>query len=633
METAAYIKVHPDALLEWTYDDTNINGDDYVIINDTLNNTTGFCFDSAVNNSNKSSQQLFQVDSVLNRFSIADPTTRSFIQFQKYSKPPEDVFDKVRIYFPINYIFPNSLGFYLNIKAYDYDNALFYDLCNMYIDITDPTLSAQIQLSTAPINLQGRLWGKYIELDVPSVYTQSRKRTGTPSKPIPGTINYNLTGGIRGRGLSLTTPIFIDFRFLLTKDIIVGYPVYTLTASNISTIPQTPVFKTLGVTVEPADDGDYFNIFGTYSGTSADFLSFMDLMENTGHRSYVVYSITVYEENIPTDTVEYYIQEEFDKKIKFRPVLQFSSTLSSISVTMKVIDTVDNSVTIRTAEYGMLPEETAKYGKRIMAINIGNAQKPKIYVAKPDQVVLSDTALATLARRSQPISPQILYKPLPIMVSTSNVVASDVSVKTKDTTFFANDALELVLHPFDNLVKLRIAEEVSDNSYKALAIPGTDVTVTLTFVSSSNTVDVPLYESSGEVDFANGIFAFMIKTSDANIIAKMSDTNKFYVILHSGDFKTTMYTGTFIFSNSEEYRNRNKAIQNKTVPVVNQSKTTTNQNVTVNSAVITTSANLTGQVVLAQPNGATVSVSAGQVLSIVDAQQLGFSPTQFKLIL
>ena len=207
MQTKSYIKLKQDVLVELTMDDTYLIDTDYSIINDALNSRKSFAYTgSAVNGT---TNQLYEVDDTLGKWNAADPSTQPLITLANYDNQPLYTYSNVRLYFPINFQFNSIEGFYLGVYVYDYHNEDLFWLSNFYIDLSNSVHFNMIENSGAPIRYQDKLWSKYVDVKIPSLYAESRKRTG--SSATSGTINYNLTDGV---GLSQTNPIFFDFRFI-----------------------------------------------------------------------------------------------------------------------------------------------------------------------------------------------------------------------------------------------------------------------------------------------------------------------------------------------------------------------------------------------------------------------------------
>lgn len=541
-----FIQVHPDAIIEWIWDDQFFYEDEYSIIKDVKNNETSFSFASNANdplNYNKIPNQLYLVDSVINKFGIADPTVKPFLQETQYVNNQPSKFNKIKIWFPIYYTFPNSTGFYLRTYALNYENAVKYNLSNYFMDITIPGELTKIENEAKPFRLNEKLWGKSITLYVPSTYDEALNRIN--NAPTLGTINYNLTSGILG--LSQTTPIYIDFRFLTSKSTILGETTYLTTPPLVTNIPQAPEYNNLGVQITQATDGDYFVINGTFNNSIGEFESFMSALEENGKRSYILYAITVYEENIPQDTREIYVYKDFYKGIDdYRPVLKFSNTTASIRVDMKLISSVDSSVVTKTAEYTLIGNQVSKYGKYVTPINITGAIKPKLYNSKPDQIVLPSKELLNSHLRRKKTKQEIRFVPYPILTSVFNIVAQEATLSVKNNNYYGYGDLTINLTPFDNVIKLVIAKKSSENSIEPFIIPSSNSIVQMIFKSPTSELRIPLYLESNEVNLSNGVVVFKIPSVDQEKIKKIYAKNKnFYITITSNGIETVIYDGLF----------------------------------------------------------------------------------------
>jgi hypothetical protein len=72
--------------------------------------------------------------------------------------------------------------------------------------MTDINQQALLNFTSPPLLFQEKLWGKNITIEIPSLSEVSGQLTN--SSPKSDSINDNLTSG---NGLSMTSPIFIDF--------------------------------------------------------------------------------------------------------------------------------------------------------------------------------------------------------------------------------------------------------------------------------------------------------------------------------------------------------------------------------------------------------------------------------------
>jgi len=542
-----FIQVHPDALVEWIWDDQFYYEDEYSIVRDIQNNVSSFAFSkNAVDalNYNKIPQQLYLIDGLINKYGIADPDNKAFLQESKFANNQPSKFDKVKIWFPIHYTFPTSTGFYLNVSGLNYENSVSYNLANYFLDITIPGELSKVQNESQPFRLNEKLWGKSVTLYIPSLYDESRLRIN--NAPKLGSINYNLTNGVLG--LSQTSSISIDFRFLSSKAIVLGETSYLTTPPLITSIPQAPEYNNLGVSIEPASDGDYYLINGIYNGSVGEFEIFFNALEQSGKRSYLLYTITKSEENVPQEPIDIYVYKDFIKKIEHRPIFKFANTTASIRVDMKLINSVDSSVITKSAEIAIVGNEVAKYGKYITPINISGAIKPKLYNSKSDVITLPPLELLNshLKRKVNNVKTDIKYIPYPVLTETYNIVVQEVSKQNSTGIFYGFGDLKLILTPFDNIVKLKIAKKVNATTFEPFVFPSSNSIIQLVFKSATTELRVPLYMESNEVSLVHGILIFKIASTDIAQLKKIYQTNTaFYITITTNGIETAVYDSVF----------------------------------------------------------------------------------------
>lgn len=543
-----YIRVHQDALIEYITDDSFFYEDEYSIVKDSLNGTSYFNFSkTAVNafNYNKIPNQLYQIDGVINKFGIADPDEKTFLQEVKYTNNAPSHFDQVKIWLPIHWTFANLAGMYLKIWALNYENSSPLGLSNFYLDASIPSELNKLTTEAEPLRLYDKLWGKSITLYIPSVYYEALNRTN--NAPTAGTINYNINNG--QLGFSTTTPIFLDFRFLKTKSTVLGQTSFLTLPPLVTSLPQTPEYNNLSVQIVQADDGDYFKINGIYNGSIGEFDSFMTMLDNLGKRSYILYSITVFEETILQNTKDVYVYKDFFKGIDdYRPVLKFTNTTASIQVEMKLINSVNGSVISKLTNYSITGSEIGKYGKNVTPINITGSIKPKIYNSKPDNLILPNQSVINKQIKKTfggTGTGDIKYIPYPVITNVANIVADQLNGMNKGETYLGLGGLTISLTPFDNIIKLKIAENKS-GTIKPMTFPVSNSTIQLVFKSVTTELRIGLYLESNEVDLVQGILIFKINALDYNTLKKIFETNQnFYITITSNSIETSLYDGRF----------------------------------------------------------------------------------------
>lgn len=557
MANSRYVKVNRDVLIEWIYDDLNLIAEDYkVLVPDgtivknyafSQANTT-FMLPSVTNNI--LNYQLFQIDPVTRKYGIVDESSYSFLHVSDYAAGVPVKYDTVKFWFPINFTFANKLGMQVKIYTYDYNNLNFIELSNFFFDKTDPAMTSLMDFPSQPINLQEVLWGKCIELQIPSVYEVSHQRT--PNAPEQGSINSNITGGVAGVGLSQTSPIFIDFSFIEKKETVLGLKNFYLGAPYTTNVPQSPEFMSLGVSIKESENGDFFEIVGTYNSNSSDFDKFISDMANIGQVYYIEYDITLFEENVPQPTEKRVITENFSEGIEYRPIIKRSNTTAAIQVTMNLINLVDDTQITKTASLGLLRDQISKYGTRLLRINTTNAFKPKIYNNSNADVYRTGTDGISFVQNKFVEKVEI---PFPAIALEGKITVQNKTQEAKDGKYYGKGLLKVPIRPFDNIIKFIVAKNVADNTTQPYDLTSAGQ-IKLTFRSKSETIETDLYYNSGEVNLELGILVFKVDEDKVAKLEKMysNGENQFYITTSNNGIRTTIYDGRFMPDNSAEYK-------------------------------------------------------------------------------
>jgi len=554
MKVSKFIKVDKDIMLQYVYDDGNLISDPYSIILNSKESTQSYAAGSSSSTINKLSNTLFTIDAVGGKWGKVDTSNYLFLQTKDYINSMPVRHDTIKVHMPINYTFGNYIGFH--IKAYTYDNNMRnkYDISNFYIDMSDVNTLGIIGYTSPPLRYQDTLWGKCIDLNVPSIFALSKQRDGNMAKE--NTINYNLTNGV---GLSSSSPIFLEFSFVTSKNVISGITTYSLGPKSVVSVPQAPEFENMGVKIEHSTNGDFFEVYGTFNNSLFDFKSMILNAISQGHKYNVEYKITIYEQNIRGKTISIYVADNFNEKIEYRPIIKYSTTTAIIDVEMNLIDIIDGSQLQRRASYGMLQDEVSKYSLKMMKINLATANKPKIYNIKNPlgAGILSGEVGIGVGSTSIQLEP--IKVPFPVLIDKNSVVCKSNSVRVGKDTFWGMGECKIMLFPFDNIVKLIIADRI-DNSiinYLDLSAAGD---INIVFKSDKNTYAFPLYMEGGQVSLTIGAVVFKISSSKINDIRKMynSGYNTFYITTTSDSLTTSIYSGLFkIWDNNDNLNDIN----------------------------------------------------------------------------
>jgi hypothetical protein len=551
-QISKYINLDKNVLLEYIYNDGNLISEPYDILVDSKTRKNSYIASQNSASGNTMVNQLFQVDPIQLRYGKVNPEFYSFLQIKNYPSPAPIRHDSIKIHLPINWIFGEYLGFYIRVYTFDVEGRETYELSNFYFDMTDVSQQYLMNFTSPPLLFKEKLWGKNIKIDIPAAGQISSQRTG--GQPTTDTINANLTNG---NGLNLTAPIFIEFHFIKGVQNINNVTTYLLQAPVQVSTPQTPEFERLGLRIENSQNGDFFEIFGTYNGTIAEFNQFITDSRTLGRRYFVQYNLTIYEQNIRGKTTTFMVTDNFNEKIEYRPIIKYSTTTAIIDVEMRLIDAVDDSSIIRRASYGMLQDEVSKYSLKLMKINLANANKPKVYNIKnainPDLVgVANSMGMIPIqtnpkTRRIQQQIQKVIEKvevPFPVLIDRFNVISRSDNSVLNAQNYFGFGKMEILLYPFDNVVGFTIARNKEGQpDYFNLS---TFSDIRFVIKSDGSEVSFPIYKESGENDLEFGRIAFKITEGKYSEIKKIyKQVNTFYITGKNLNTNSVIYTGLF----------------------------------------------------------------------------------------
>jgi len=551
-----YVKLDKNVLLEYIYNDSNLISESYnILVNSKYKSQSYLAADSSTTG-NSISNQLFKLDTVSNRYGKIDTNYYTFLQEKNYSTGNPIQHDTLKIHLPINWTFGEYLGFYIRVYAFDSINSVTYDISNFYYDMTDINQTYLLNYTSPPLLFQEKLWGKNITIEIPALNEISSQLTG--GIPKEDSINYNLTNG---NGLSMTSPIFIDFHFINNIQTINSVSTYLLAPNLTTTIPQTPEFEKLGLVVEHSTNGDFFEIYGVYNDTLSGFKKFIDDSSTIGRDYYVQYDITMYEQNIRGKTTTITVTDSFNETIEYRPIIKYSTTTAIIDVEMRLIDNVDNSSIIRRASYGMLQDELSKYSLNMMKINVSNVSKPKIYNLKSSintglvgglnntggvlNIGGKSSVNTTTISGQNGVVVETIKVPFPVLIDRFNIIAKSENALLDSKPFYGFGKIQILLYPFDNIIKFSIATG-PDNKPEYLNMTSISE-IKLVIKNDQNQLTFPLFTESGDIDLSIGQVIFKINQNQFSNIKKIyeSGINLFYIIGTSQSTTSVIYTGLF----------------------------------------------------------------------------------------
>jgi len=481
--------------------------------------------------------------------------------------------DQKKIYFPANFDFGEYRGIYVRIYTFDFDLRKTHDLSNYFFDKLDSDQNVLAEF-VPPLLYEGRLWDNSIEVVIPSVEAVALQLIS--GNPAPGSINELLTDG---RGLSKTSPIFVDFHFVTGKQVVSGADTYLLSEAITYEFPQAPTLEQLDILIKESDNGDFFEIYPTYDGTPQEYADFISRSYQTGKVYYNEFVITIFEQNRKGRSVTIVKERDFMEPVEWRPIIRSSSSTVIIDVEMKLIDKVDDTIITRKAFYGMTPTQVSKYSFRPQKIKVDNVHKPKIYIKKN----LESAAIDSITRKD----PKKLEVTIdaPKLIDIDDIHASSENMANKRrpknvNNFYPLGELKVVIKPFDNLLKFTIANRKKDE---------------LDFVDLSNCQNIKMHikTSDKEMSFdfipqvntnvVSGMCSFRIPQNKYQDIKDMytNGARLFYITTTNKGVRSMIYSGQFI---PEDYVVPSTVDNVDLVPVIKPDIENPNLN---NTAVVT----------------------------------------------
>ena len=642
-----YVKLDKDILMEYIYNDGNMIGDQYKILVDSRDNRRSYIAGdlSSTGNTNIKGQenQLFRLDQVSGRYGIVNPEYYSYLQYKEFSASIPVRHDTIKVHIPINWTFGEHLGFYIRVYGLDETNTNPFEISNFYFDMTNVSQQYLLNYSAPPLLFQEKLWGKNIQIEVPAINElAAQKVNGLPKND---SINSNLSNGI---GLSITAPIFVDFYFIDGIQKVNGITSYILAGKVTTTIPQAPEFERLALMVQHSTQGDFFEIYGTYNDNIAEFKKFIDDSVKMGHRYYVQYNITTYEQNIRGKTTTVTVHDGFNESIEYRPIIKFSTTTAIIDVEMRLVDSVDDSYILRRASYGMLQDEVSKYSTNMLKINLVNASKPKVYNVKNaiDASLLGVTN--AMGRTTKPrgrinqttssgagfnvgiavnkgdfgsgngfgagvganggagfggngngngngnglggqVKIETIKVPYPVLIDRANIIGKSDNSIFNNNVFYGNAKMQIKIYPYDNIIKFIIA---SGDPLKPDYLDMTGLgEIKMTFRNDNTTEEFTLLAESTDINLKLGQVVFKVPQSKVISIKRIyeSGVNLFYIIASSQGNVSVVYTGLFqIFDNLANVSTLNKdSVTEGNKPSINQDPNLPKETAVVTRKLIT----------------------------------------------
>ena len=439
-------------------------------------------------------------------------------------------YDTVRLHLRSGYSFDarGYEGFLFQVGVRRASNIKNYLTSIVYLNSS----SFEIQ-NPKPFILGETMYSKFIEIKVPSLVNMDTDFAnwffGSGSDAIDPTANYEIT-----------------YKTIESVDSSTGFDYINTTEEVEFTLAKEDEFQDIAAVVEEAEDGDYFNLYATKDGSIAEFDKYIQNRIAGSNADITVFHDVAVFEQITTyfdKTYELSISqvENFDEPIPFRPVVTNSSTATAYNIdyTLRIYDETNNTQIVKRASFTSY--NVGKYGKKLQSVNLPSSNSVmKVYNTLPNvlenrQIVEN---LATLPENQTRFVPTFIERMNVVTGSTNVTVVNNEVVDNSAINFYSDGESKLVLSPFDNYVKFKIAKLDGDD-FIAISLESVDkVVLNLGSIAIDNSLNY------ADVELGEGEIMFKIEEKNALAAAKTGQSTYMLSIVNGLD-KTLIHHGSF----------------------------------------------------------------------------------------
>ena len=381
-----------------------------------------------------------------------------------------------------------------------------------------------------PFILGETMYSKFIEVKIPALVGMDADFEnwffGTGTDALDTNSNYEIT-----------------FKLIETIDASTGYT-YINTAQEVAlTLPKEDEFQDIAAVVEEATDGDYFKLYGTKDSSIANFDKYItDIQDTTGDSITVFHDIAVYEQITTFFDKTYEMSivqvENFDEAIPFRPIIQngSSATAYNIDYTLRIYNETKNTQIVKRASYTSY--DIGKYGKKLQSLSLPSSNSVmKVYNTLPNVLENRQITenLASLPSNQVRFVPVFIERLNIVTGSTTVTIVDNEAVDDSEFEYYAEGDALLVLSPYDNYIKFKIAKLNGDDLVAISLVSVDKIVLNLGRHPIDNSLE---YDN---VDLNEGEIMFKV---DEKTINKLDPSTKgFSISIVNGLDKTRIYFG------------------------------------------------------------------------------------------
>jgi hypothetical protein len=453
-------------------------------------------------------------------------------------------YDTVRLHILSGFDFPGLDGLILQLRWKQWQqtgstSVQWFDACNhVYLRGQD-----QINFNSTPLFLGDRMYDRYIEVKVPSLYDVNQDFWNSPTAT--NTIGYNYT--FNNVGFLQNSQIYAVLHEIDSSEVLNGN-LYLNTGNDYTAAFNTADnYSQLAVVIQENAVNDYIEFYPTWNGAFIE--NYINDLNSIGGDWVVINQIDVYEQvgtsSLRTSNMTMLQDNNFDQPAIFRPVILNASIAYSYTVdyTMRFFNRVDNTEVVRKSSY--TSTDAKKYGKQLEKINLLQGFTPVKVFNKITQMEPSDTeSVLGLNTPREVITQKVV---VPTFYDTNMIsLSSTADINTPlGSTIWPQGFNIIYLGKFDNMIKFKVftlsTDKTTNVSFDMSSFIGN---VALAFnTTDNNRLYVNPYIDINLADPSMGEVVYRIDPDTATKILASADKN--YYLVNKTDPETVLYVGKF----------------------------------------------------------------------------------------
>lgn len=343
------------------------------------------------------------------------------------------VYDAVKVHILSGYTFDGKGGFILRVGYVDDNNNMLFVANIGFVKQDD-----LIRYHSKPIQLGNRLYDKYVEILVPSLFH------------LPESIGnkfFEITNEVKKFNWK-NANIFVMYNeiseYIVTQwgeiNLIVDSR-FEAPSENIKIdLPAYDEMGEIGISISESNYGDYLEFIITYRGST--FENFLAERSKFNESYFLTHEIVLYEYvinggekyEILSDKIVFIQYEDFSKPFLYRPIIKNDNAIAySIDYTLKI---VERNTYVQTVKIGSFTSyNVKKYGRYLSGINIGY-NLPEIKVINKNIISTSFEPLNYVANVSN------VSNVLTNNFSTLVLLSDRYKINLKHKTYFVDNIIE-----------------------------------------------------------------------------------------------------------------------------------------------------------------------------------------------